>query len=193
MGIGTWLIRAALSAGLIVTGIVLLILTLLLAASWAGFGAIAIESIEIENAGDEVVFVTPVGEREGGGVSLLPLRSRNPMLHAAAKRGDYEVLPGGHIELLYDADDVDFSDLVIRYADDRIVQIPAGRAARSGPGHTIRIDGGVRGSPLNPDVRRLLAGGVYAWRTWAVYAVETGLIILFMGLTRVRRRFWSRS
>jgi hypothetical protein len=114
------------------------------------------------------------------------------MFHAVAKRGDYEVLPGGHIELLYDGDDVDLSGLVIRYADDRIVQIPGGRAARSGPAHAFTITDEARGAPLSPAVQRLLAGGVYAWRTWAVYVIETGLIAIFALLARVRRRFSSR-
>lgn len=181
----TWLVRFPLSVSIITTGILLGMLVLLHLFAGMGF----IEKIQIENASGQVVYVTPVGERESGRKTLLPLRRPIPMAYAVARRGDYEIQPGARIEFMFDMDDVRFTELVIASSGNEPFQVPVGSNTDCGVQYCILITHDLPGSELDAEIQELLDAGTYAWRTFVIYAVEAGLFVLLIVLMRVRRRF----
>ena len=180
----TWLVRFPLSVSIVTTGILLGILVLLHLFAGMGF----IDKIRVENASGQTVYVTPVGERESGRKTLLPLRRPIPMAYAVARRGDYEIKPGARIEFMFDMDDVRFTELVIASSGNEPFQVPIERSANCDVQYCILISHDLPGSDLDPEMQELLDAGTYAWRTFVIYAVETGLLFLLIVLTRIRRR-----
>ena len=181
----TWLVRFPLSVSIVTTGILLGMLVLLHLFAGMGF----IDKIRVENASGQTVYVTPVGERESGRKTLLPLRRPIPMAYAVARRGDYEIKPGARIEFMFDMDDVRFTELVIASSGNEPFQVPVERSANCDVQYCILISHDLPGSDLDPEIQDLLDAGTYAWRTFVIYAVETGLLFLLIVLTRIRRRF----
>jgi len=160
------LVHFPLSVSIILTGILLGILVLLHLFAGMGFNY----KIQVENASEQVVYVTPVGERESGGKTLLPLRRPIPMAYAVAQRGNYEIQPGARIEFMFDMDDVRFTELVIASSGNEPFQVP-----------------------VATEIQELLDAGTYAWRTFIIYAVEAGLFVLLIVLMRIRRRLTRGS
>jgi hypothetical protein len=111
------------------------------------------------------------------------------MAYAVAKRGDYEIKPGASIELMFDMDDVRFTDLVIASSGSELFQTPVERSADCDGQYCILITHDLPGSYLDPEIQGLLDGGTYAWRTFVIYAVEAGLLVLLFVLVRGRRWF----
>ncbi len=183
--ITTWLVRFPLSVSIVTTGILLGILVLLHLFAGMGF----IDKIQVENASGQTVYVTPVGERESGRKSLLPLRRPIPMAYAVARRGDYEIKPGARIEFMFDMDDVRFTELVIASSGNEPFQVPVESSVNCDVQYCILISHDLPGSDLDPEIQDLLDAGTYAWRTFVIYAVEVGLLFLLITLVHVRRRF----
>ena len=181
----TWFVHFPLSVSIVTTGILLGILVLLHLFAGMGF----IDRIQVENASGQMVYVTPVGELESGRKALLPLRRPIPMAYAVARRGDYEIKPGARIELMFDMDDVRFTELVIASSGNEPFQVPVESNADCDVQYCILITHDLPGSDLNPEIQDLLDAGTYAWRTFVIYAVEAGLLVLLIVLMRVRRRF----
>ena len=179
------LIRFILSVSIVTTGALLGMLVFLHMFFGMGF----IDKIQVENASGQVVYVTPVGERDSGKKTLLPLRRSIPMAYAVAKRGDYEIKPGASIELMFDMDDVRFTDLVIASSGNELFQIPVERSADCDVQYCVLITHDLPGSYLDPEIQGLLDGGTYAWHTLVIYAIEAGLFILLFALVHVRRWF----
>src|SRR5688572_1111628 len=77
-----------------------------------------ITDIHITNALGEAITVTPVGAvgREGHRAGLPIFRSRSPAI-ASDVHGGFVIQPGQTIEVLYDWDDINLSELVIEFAD----------------------------------------------------------------------------
>jgi hypothetical protein len=184
-----WLVRFPLSVSIVTTSILLGMLVLLHLFAGMGFT----HKIQVENASGQAVYVTPVGERESGGKTLLPLRRPSPMAYAVARRGDYEIKPGARIEFMFDMDDVRFTELVISSVGNEPFQIPVEKSADCDVQYCILITHDLPGSDLDPEIQDLLDAGTYAWRTFVIYAVEAGLLVLLIVLIRVRRRFASGS
>ena len=180
----TWFVRFPLSVSIVTIGILLGMLVLLHLFAGMGF----VNSIQVENASGQTVYVTPVGERESGRKTLLPLRRPIPMAYAVARRGDFEIQPGASIELMFDMDDVRFTELVIASPGNEPFQVPVESDAGCDVQYCILISHDLPGSDLDPEIQDLLDTGTYAWRTLVIYAVETGLLFLLIVLTRIRRR-----
>ena len=180
-----WLVRFPLSVSIVTTGVLFGILVLLHLFAGMGF----IHKIQVENASDQVVYVTPVGELESGRKTLLPLRRLIPMAYAVARRGNYEIKPGARIEFMFDMDDVHFTGLVIESSGNEPFQAPVGSNVDCDVQYCILITHDLPGSDLDPEIRELLDAGTYAWRTFVIYAVEAGLLFLLITLVHVRRRF----
>ncbi len=180
----TWLVRFPLSVSIVTIGILLGMLVLLHLFAGMGFT----NKIQVENASGQTVYVTPVGERESGKKTLLPLRRPIPMAYAVARRGDYEIKPGARIEFMFDMDDVRFTELVIASPGNEPFQVPVESDADCDVQYCILISHDLPGSDLDPEIQDLLDTGTYAWRTLVIYAVETGLLFLLIVLTRIRRR-----
>ena len=183
------LVHFPLSVSIILTGILLGILVLLHLFAGMGFN----HKIQVENASEQVVYVTPVGERESGGKTLLPLRRPIPMAYAVARRGNYEIQPGARIEFMFDMDDVRFTELVIASSGNEPFQVPVASNTDCGVKYCILITHDLPGSDLDPEIQELLDAGTYAWRTFVIYAVEAGLFVLLIVLMRVRRRLTRGS
>ena len=184
-----WLVRFPLSVSIVTTSILLGMLVLLHLFAGMGFT----HKIQVENASGHAVYVTPVGERESGGKTLLPLRRPIPMAYAVARRGDYEIKPGARIEFMFDMDDVRFTELVISSVGNEPFQVSVEKSADCDVQYCILITHDLPGSDLDPEIQDLLDAGTYAWRTFVIYAVEAGLLVLLIVLIRVRRRFASGS
>ena len=181
--------RFPLSVSIVTIGILLGMLVLLHLFAGMSF----IHKIQVENASGQVVYVTPVGERESGRKILLPLRRPIPMAYAVARRGDYEIKPGARIEFMFDMDDVRFTELVIASAGNEPFQVPVEKSADCDVQYCILISHDLPGSDLDPEIQDLLDAGTYAWRTFVIYAVEAGLLVLLIVLMGVRRRLTRGS
>lgn len=88
------------------------------------FGMIFISEFSIENRTNELIMVTPVGTvgREGSRQPL-PILLKVLLPIRAAKRGGFEIYPGETVTLLYDMDDINFSEIVVQNSEGNQRQI----------------------------------------------------------------------
>jgi hypothetical protein len=85
-----------------------------------------VTDIHITNATEETIRVTPVGayDEEGHRAPLQFFGQRRPA-YESSQRGGFVVGPGETIELLYDWDDINLSEIVVERADGRVGQFVA--------------------------------------------------------------------
>jgi hypothetical protein len=79
-----------------------------------GLGFAFIEEFTVENRTSDVIVVTPVGTvgKQGHRHSLPVYMWAFPPIWSA-QRGGFEIPPGESIEILYDMDDINFSEIVV--------------------------------------------------------------------------------
>lgn len=94
-----------------------LVLSLLLPAGLV-FGSAFIAGFVIQNDTDQPLDVTPVGTvGPQGRRSPLPVQCCRFPTFPAWQRGGFRLAPGESISILYDMDDINFSEIVVREAD----------------------------------------------------------------------------
>jgi len=88
------------------------------------FGSAFVAKFTVENQTDEPIAVTPVGTvgqqgtREALPVYMWPL----PPIWSS-HRGGFEILPGESIDIIYDMDDINFSEIVVHSRNGEIGQV----------------------------------------------------------------------
>ncbi len=83
-----------------------------------------IVDFDIVNASDQTIYVTPVGTWGAeGDKSVLPQYSSDSPAITAAKSRNLPIKPGRRRRILYDYDDINFSELVVRYEDGQLRQL----------------------------------------------------------------------
>jgi hypothetical protein len=105
---------------------VLLVLSGLMMAGMI-FGSAFVVDFVVENQTAETVWITPIGAvgDEGFRVPLPIQLTRTPLALPAFRYGDFRLLPGESVRILYDFDDVNFSEVVIRDSQGRWTQLIA--------------------------------------------------------------------
>jgi hypothetical protein len=95
----------------------LLALSLMLPAGLA-FGSAFVVEFVIHNSADRPVEVTPVGTAgQQGKRRALPVMIWRFPAFPATQRGGFRLAPGESVSILYDWDDINFSEIVVRDAD----------------------------------------------------------------------------
>ncbi|MDX9723989.1 MAG: hypothetical protein RBU37_24780 [Myxococcota bacterium] len=83
----------------------------LLVVGGAFFASVFVDRVAISNQSEQVLMLTPVGRIDTKRMPLPVLYSRTPAL-PAQQRGAFELAPGASLELLYDSDSAQLSELV---------------------------------------------------------------------------------
>src|SRR5690606_29896183 len=117
----------------------------------------------VTNATGETISVTPIGAwGPEGRRAPLPMFARRVPAVPSRKSGDFAVEPGQSIQLLYDWDDINLSEIVVRFSDGEVRQLvvdhePTKDQYREPAANEFTIDDRSRLEAIPDDVRAAAA------------------------------------
>jgi hypothetical protein len=164
------------------------------------FGLAFVSDFTVENRTDVTIVVTPVGTVGPAGIrAQLPVQMSALPLLPALRRSGYRLTPGESVTILYDMDDINFSEIVVTAGPGRTLQLVTDPTPTANQYHGPRqrhyvIDDLARLEPAPLPVQEAAQA---ADRQWVVACVVSSLLfgpwLVYAILAWLSRRWKSRQ